>query len=957
MNDRSKKPVLKLAFAMGGGVSLGAFSGSALTEAIKLALLRIVEGNAPYRKVVVDVFSGASAGSLSLAVMLRGFTWRESWREVEAEKSLQEQLGSSEWRRIKREHAEIAQDLIVTQVTQDLQNEAWVQRINLDELLGGDDPVRKEALRWSPGLLDSEAVYRIARKLLLMPEIARGKRGRVDLGGRRLLAERCLFGCTLTSLTSFVQDATGTFNTSRGSAAGLRDAFRSKVHKDLRIFDIKFSRLDPSVLERSRAAENALHGAFKQMARVMEEEMKRAIEDKGTDFDKVREIVTGIAEQQGPEYMSRWYRLHDGPSKSGFAGDIKGANAWTSIAAAAIASGAFPGAFAPAILKRYIWEYDKGQWPKGLGKEASNNEHASHPFAYVDGGVFNNDPIREAFRMASFMDAHYPEEGGSIRRLIYVDPSVSPEIPKLRVSTLREIGEDELSLFNLASPKADSPKSSLSRIFSLLGGVVGTLVDQGRSREADGQAKTRNNFELRDRFRDTMARIADTLNCGDLAENLYQRLVVGCGYCLDRLHGEMIPPGEGSLQGELKRVLRETKDQLPGLKLELAGTYLAYGPRHDDIKALGGQWLAAHLCLYLDLMLGLEGKNAETEIIAITPYTFGKSDDAPKPVKLLGDPLAAFAGFMSLEARQFDFDMGKHCAAVFLELDKRHPRVREEARPLLPDNTSWHARMPQRPCRMLLRKQFVRGLLQLKDRVEQVARDGLGLVASLALPLVEWLNNVNRLIDENVDATIASLYDDEHDEPLVPTVSVEIAILLPDDLSLKLDALGLFDHDAKARELNRLGPEKPNDGRWPMRALFTGAHFVREFVDGKPSHTGRWEGSAVHRHRYLTLQRTGMHFGSWGHIPLPSSEWLESQRPMIDTQLRPVMVLDLTQDALVANGRLAEEGKLMKHWKFAEMAVPLYERLMLEPHSDEPDGGRPGKSELKPSSVFSTSRV
>ena len=61
---------LKLGFAMGGGVSLGSFSGAALTETIKLALLYGTDkdGN-PYENVVVDVFSGASAGAMSLGVM------------------------------------------------------------------------------------------------------------------------------------------------------------------------------------------------------------------------------------------------------------------------------------------------------------------------------------------------------------------------------------------------------------------------------------------------------------------------------------------------------------------------------------------------------------------------------------------------------------------------------------------------------------------------------------------------------------------------------------------------------------------------------------------------------------------------------------------------------------------------------------------------------------------------
>src|SRR4051794_518520 len=63
---------LRLGFALGGGVSLGTFCGSALSESIKLLLLygRDRHGQ-PYDRIRIDVFSGASAGALSLGLMLR----------------------------------------------------------------------------------------------------------------------------------------------------------------------------------------------------------------------------------------------------------------------------------------------------------------------------------------------------------------------------------------------------------------------------------------------------------------------------------------------------------------------------------------------------------------------------------------------------------------------------------------------------------------------------------------------------------------------------------------------------------------------------------------------------------------------------------------------------------------------------------------------------------------------
>ena len=86
--------VLKLGFAMGGGVSLGSFSGASLTEAIKLALLYGTdETGTPYDKIIVDVFSGASAGAMSLGIMLKALAFPEknptkrekAWNELKSQ--------------------------------------------------------------------------------------------------------------------------------------------------------------------------------------------------------------------------------------------------------------------------------------------------------------------------------------------------------------------------------------------------------------------------------------------------------------------------------------------------------------------------------------------------------------------------------------------------------------------------------------------------------------------------------------------------------------------------------------------------------------------------------------------------------------------------------------------------------------------------------------------------------
>ena len=106
--------------------------------------------------------------------------------------------------------------------------------------------------------------------------------------------------------------------------------------------------------------------------------------------------------------------------------------AWAQIAATAIASGGFPFAFEPVVLSRKAFEYGPDLWCRTFGrpmpkKKSDFNGQETHPFSFVDGGTFNNEPIREAFRMASFIDGYTRAEtpGAVVQRVIvFVDTFV-----------------------------------------------------------------------------------------------------------------------------------------------------------------------------------------------------------------------------------------------------------------------------------------------------------------------------------------------------------------------------------------------------------------------------------------------------------------------------------------------------------------------------------------------------
>lgn len=933
------KRILKLAFAMGGGVSLGAFSGSALTEAIKLALLRIVKKQADYEDVEIDVFSGASAGSLALAVMLRALTWRTADEEKSAQASLRKLHPEVEWDKVfETEHG---RDLIATQVAQDLQEKAWVRLIDLKGLLGevlanpkghpnaaeaaAQSAMRREGLRWSPGLLDSEAVYEIARSQLFPPAGALIKPDR-----RRLLSERCLYACTLTSLTAFTSDATDTFNISPGSAPGLRDALRSKVHRDLRVFDIHFSSVNTAVSEQKRSE-------YRQMETLMVEatEAMRA----GKSFMDAMPAQLEAHMMRPPteeEFHPKWMILHPDVGRDGIAWDLRQPQTWAIIAATAIASGAFPGAFSPVVLNRYRWEYGH-QWPKHLEGTAQKTHPAdSHPFAFVDGGVFNNDPIREAYRMASFMDAQPRGNIQVIRRLIYVDPAVAPGEGALNIPALAEVSEDHGTFFNFWSPDSSSRKSTLPRVLGLLTQLISGLVEQGRAREADGLAHTRNNFQLRDRYREAVKSIAEAIMPDQqqpdehVGQVVFDRLKDGCTYCLARLYLERLPPGAGSPPQEMARVLRELNlGWLQATPLE----YLQTGFKHPKVKPEARHWLYAHLCLYFDLVLGLEGKNEQNKIIAITPYwglTEPPVEGQLAPLKLLGDGFAAFAGFMSEKARQYDFEAGRYCATLFLQLDaqKKPGTTSSDPVPLLPDGVNvrrmLEALLRGRVLRKDYRDELIHGIQHLRGRVEQVARDGLGLVAKLGLPLVGWLNNLDGVLEQIVDDIVAERYRDAapaDDEPMKASNSFEILIALRDSRPLELDGKGLTDHDGKPRDLNRAGG-------WQKQGLFTHAEFV--WTDGG-KRAELWKGGAVREGHFLKLEPPGPHLHAWGQVRLPDAKRLrEELLPLCAHLLRPVLLLDLTQltDADHAPESLTHSDS---HWKAVEYAIPLSEHLLRPP--------------------------
>src|SRR5262249_11189034 len=159
-----------------------------------------------------------------------------------------------------------------------------------------------------------------------------------------------LFAFTLANLTPVITSA---IPPADPTGAALREAMRSSVHREVRVYDLIFS-----------------------------------------------------GKQDWWDYPDRWRRF-----------ETIDATLFDEMKLTALACGAFPAAFEPVTLMRYREEYVDQDWQDALGDEPM------HPFTYMDGGTFNNEPVREAFRLSSFLDSHLLADSTTNtfdRRVIFV---------------------------------------------------------------------------------------------------------------------------------------------------------------------------------------------------------------------------------------------------------------------------------------------------------------------------------------------------------------------------------------------------------------------------------------------------------------------------------------------------------------------------------------------------------
>lgn len=629
---------LRLAMAMGGGVSLGTFSGGALTQTIKLLfvnnLINKLEGEAYYDKIVIDAFSGASAGALALTVMLKAFTAPDetvfdenSQLHKQLWNSLYTEFGANLGKLLDKANQREKMQLLLIQYAQHLQEQAWVKTVNLERLLRRDklpsDIVRMEH---DPSILYLKTYEDIAALFLSPGE--EGYTGTLNPSG--VLAESVTFACSLSRLNPVVADGRKQYQLRLEDKASiaLNDALRSFIHRDMRVFDIHFNALKEDQLQR---------------------------------------------------LPKRWYRLHTGDadtqSESHILENISHKSSWQIISATAIACGCFPVAFRPVLLERHRCEFGENLWPEQIDSLPENINKVGcytkdrYPFTYIDGGVFNNEPLREAFRLAYYQDMRKTHVVYD-RRVLFVDPIVSDDVIPLGLSMYSRFGSNR-------NQNAFRKKGSVLGLKDTALAIGLAIKNQARLNEADKVFAKWDEFKLRKAYRDDFVKMP----LGNVADKSVLRVLAKeCSKQLEKKRlSDKLASVQTNLEYEIKRIIFETKPKFDELVnqtdqfLRWLGDDESEWPYADNDE-IAAKWYKLLMLSRLDIMMDMEGVDNRAKLISISPHKVELSNSESRytiePLNLKGSPLFAFAGFISEDARNADFASGKWASFHFLSFDE-----------------------------------------------------------------------------------------------------------------------------------------------------------------------------------------------------------------------------------------------------------------------------------------------
>ncbi|NUQ19536.1 MAG: patatin-like phospholipase family protein [Gemmatimonadaceae bacterium] len=269
---------------------------------------------------------------------------------------------------------------------------------------------------------------------------------------------------------------------------------------------------------------------------------------------------------------------------------------WRAIRNAAVASGSFPLAFPPSMV-----DAAKEAWPN------CTTDPFPGQFCYVDGGVFNNEPIKEAVQLSLAADGGEIDDG---RKFLLVDANLN------RSAAMNFTSESSLL-------------ATAARLASIVEGEA-TANDWLRARRVNQEITWRD---------DLLARLRAMVESNTVADpEAFATELRQSAASIVAKKQELFPgryPAD-YLQQSLDRTARRHAPVIEGL-----------GPQRTAMLTT--------MIFVLNSIAGLDRKD-ELDIDVI--YA--------DPGQTAGDRLMSFGGFFNREWREFDFRLGRQKAYALL---------------------------------------------------------------------------------------------------------------------------------------------------------------------------------------------------------------------------------------------------------------------------------------------------
>jgi hypothetical protein len=264
---------------------------------------------------------------------------------------------------------------------------------------------------------------------------------------------------------------------------------------------------------------------------------------------------------------------------------LMGRDAWTALQQAAIASGSFPLAFAPRVLRTW------------------NDQHLWGDTFFIDGGLFDNDPVRGAINLAHDIDWYSTSAASyddSDRRFMVVHAE-----PYDRAQSL----------------------SALPDPYTWLTRIVKSLLTETKTSGLSGIPAVNDKFKERGNF---LQALANQFSHGDqlsIPPGVLEQLAKWRGIDVER----HLPVLQGAL--------------VPDLQFTDPDTYIVVKGFAEQVNES-----FTDIALAMDFALNVADK------VRLSPILIEPKQD------LSGNPLFGFAGFLVKEFRVRDFEQGRYDA-------------------------------------------------------------------------------------------------------------------------------------------------------------------------------------------------------------------------------------------------------------------------------------------------------